>query len=309
MAIQLTDIFSLDAECISFSPAKETTIPGSYRITISAQYPNKTSGPLVICTDNVYSFGIQENHSLEKPPRVTGYSVPLCLWNKEGPTAYQLQFIRAIEMITDHFKSYLLRQDVKKSIKKYDLEMSDLKKFSPLWYKKEDGQIVQGRGPMLYPKLMSSNTDLKIYTVIADQNGRDIDPLKLLNEKCTVRACIKFESIFIGSKISLQIKVLELEVQQQGSSRPRLICKTAEVFDETETEEHDDNNDASAESGVNPLEDESEVYVDDNDLLEKSGDEKEVVNDFDAPPSSLRVSPSPDPPKKTQVRGKRLPKN
>jgi hypothetical protein len=150
--VQLSDVSSYDVNQMTFSQPKETTIPGSYRILIGTQYANKTAGPLVFCTDLVYSFGIQENMSLEKPPRVTGYSIPLCLWNKEGPTEYQKQFIQAIESVTDHIKQYLLRNEVKKSIKKYDLELSDLKKFSPLWYKKEDGKIVEGRGPMLYPK-------------------------------------------------------------------------------------------------------------------------------------------------------------
>jgi hypothetical protein len=36
---------------------------------------------------------------------------------------------------------------------------------------------------------------------------------------------VKIESIFIGSKISLQVKVVELEVQQQAPGRQRLICK------------------------------------------------------------------------------------
>lgn len=306
MAIQLSDIFAFNAENISLSPAKETTIPGSYRITIGTQYPNKTHGPLVICTDSVYSFGIQENLSLEKPPRVTGYSIPLCLWNKEGPTEYQLQFIRTIESITDYIKAYLLKNEIKKSIKKYDLEMSDLKKFSPLWYKKEDGQIVQGRGPMLYPKLISSNTDLKIDTVIADQHGRDIDPIKLLNEKCTVRACIKFESIFIGSKISLQVKVLELEVQQQGNARPRLICKVREELDEVEEGDVV----TQSVSNVNPLEDDAE----DTDFLEKSEDEKEastdpIDEDLSGPSISLPSEPSSPPKKAPTARGRRLPKN
>jgi hypothetical protein len=161
---------------------------------------------------------------MDKPVRTTGYSIPLCLWNKEGPTEYQKEFIEAVENVSDAIKRYMLRPEVKKLVKKYDLVESDLRKFSPLWYKKEDGEIVQGRGPMLYPKLMC-NKDLEIYTDIADQNGHTVDPMTLLNQKCSVRACVKIESIFIGSKISLQVKVVELEVQQQAPGRQRLICK------------------------------------------------------------------------------------
>jgi hypothetical protein len=222
--VQLSNVSNFDTERIIFSEAKETNIPGSYRITIGTRYPDNLVGPLIFSTDTVYSFGIQENKSMDKPVRTTGYSIPLCLWNKEGPTEYQKEFIEAVENASDAIKRYMLRPEVKKSVKKYDLVESDLRKFSPLWYKKEDGEIVQGRGPMLYPKLMC-NKDLEIYTDIADQNGHTVDPMTLLNQKCSVRACVKIESIFIGSKISLQVKVVELEVQQQAPGRQRLICK------------------------------------------------------------------------------------
>jgi hypothetical protein len=222
--VQLSNVSNFDTERIIFSEAKETNIPGSYRITIGTRYPDNLVGPLIFSTDTVYSFGIQENKSMDKPVRTTGYSIPLCLWNKEGPTEYQKEFIEAVENVSDAIKRYMLRPEVKKSVKKYDLVESDLRKFSPLWYKKEDGEIVQGRGPMLYPKLMC-NKDLEIYTDIADQNGHTVDPMTLLNQKCSVRACVKIESIFIGSKISLQVKVVELEVQQQAPGRQRLICK------------------------------------------------------------------------------------
>ena len=37
-------------------------------------------------------------------------------------------------------------------------------------------------------------------------------PLKYLGKRCNVNTAIKFESIFIGSKISLQVKLYELEI-------------------------------------------------------------------------------------------------
>lgn len=221
---RLSSVQNFNTDNIIFSEAKESNIPGSYRINISTKYENGTVGPLLFSTDNVYSFGVQENKSLDKPIRTTGYSIPLCLWNKDGPTEYQTQFIDTIDKVSEFIKKYMLRSDVKKSVKKYDLVESDLRKFNPLWYKKEDGEIVEGRGPMLYPKLMCDKK-LKVYTLFADQYGRDLDPMTLVAEKCIVRACIKIESIFIGSKISLQIKVMEVEVQQQGNRRQRLLCK------------------------------------------------------------------------------------
>jgi hypothetical protein len=287
--VQLSNVYNFNTEKIIFSEAKETAIPGSFRITIGTQYEDKSVGPLVFSTDNVYSFGVQENKSLDKPVRVTGYSIPLCLWNKEGPTEYQLKFIETIEKVSEHIKKHILRPEVKKSVKKYDIVESDLRKFNPLWYKKEDGEIVQGRGPMLYPKLMC-NKELQIYTLVADQNGNDVDALSLLNQKCNAKVCIKVESIFIGSKISLQLKVLEMEVQQQGNQRKRLICKqpsveSVPVFDEPDS--------------INPLQGEAENGV----LSNSDAEVEEEDNDAEPEPVVERVV---EPPKKSSTRGKRI---
>lgn len=274
---QLSSVVNFDLNKIVFSEAKETSIPGSYRITVGTQYPNGTVGPLIFSTDSVYSFGIQENKSLDKPIRTTGYSVPLCLWNQDGPTDYQKNFIDTLEKVSNHIKQYMLKPEVKKTVKKYDLVESDLRKFSPLWYKKEDGEVVAGKGPMIYPKLMCDK-NLAIYTVIADSNGRDLDPLTLIGTKGTVRACIKIESIFIGSKISLQVKVLELEVQDQGNPRQRLLCKQAPaetvVFEKLDV--------------LNPL----------DTALEASDDEGQSDAESDGDPSE------PEPPKPTTVASK-----
>lgn len=231
--MRLSNVENFDTEKIMFSDAKETAIPGSYRITIGVQHKDNSTGPLIFTTDSVYSFGVQENKSLDKPNNITGYSIPLCLWNRDGPTDYQVKFIDTINKVSDHIKKYLLKPEIKKSVKKYDLMESDLRKFNPLWYKKEDGEIVEGRGPMLYPKLMCDKT-LKIYTFFANQRGHEINPMTLISQRFTCRVCMKIESIFIGSKISLQIKVSEVEVFQQGNQRQRLICTTPTSEDEQE---------------------------------------------------------------------------
>lgn len=231
--MRLSEVENFNTEKIIFSEAKETAIPGSYRINIGVQHKDNSTGPLIFTTDSVYSFGIQENKSLDKPNNLTGYSIPLCLWNRDGPTEYQEKFINTINNVSEYIKKYLLKNEVKKSVKKYDLMESDLRKFNPLWYKKEDGQIVEGRGPMLYPKLMCDKT-LKIYTFFANQRGHEINPMTLISQRFICRVCIKVESIFIGSKISLQLKVLEVEVFQQGNQRQRLICTTPTSDDEND---------------------------------------------------------------------------
>ena len=284
MSKEISPVVNFDLNKIVFSEAKESSIPGSYRINIGVKYPNGTVGPLIFSTDSVYSFGIQENKSLDKPVRTSGYSVPLCLWNTDGPTEHQKNFIDTLEKVSNHIKQYVLKPEVKKSVKKFDLVESDLRKFSPLWWKKdENNEIVPGKGPNLYPKLMT-NKDLQIYTVVADSNGRDLDPLSLIGVKGTVRACIKIESVFVGSKISLQVKVLELEVQTQGNQRSRLLCKEAPA--ETVVIE--------ARDTLNPLQ--TLAASDDEESAdEESADEEEPVVNAPVVPSTPATGTSGKP--------------
>ena len=46
------------------------------------------------------------------------------------------------------------------------------------------------------------------------------NPLEYLGKKCNVNAAIKFESIFIGSTISLQVKLYEIEITPVKWKRP-----------------------------------------------------------------------------------------
>lgn len=289
---QLSSVDTYNVAHMTFSEAKETTIPGSYRITIGTQYPNGSVGPLIFSTDEVYSFGLQENTSMDKPVRTTGYTIPLCLWNSEGPTAYQKNFITTIRAVCEHVKAHVLRPEVKKSVKKFDLVESDLRKFTDkvvVPKRGEDGEVVADRGPMLYPKLMCDK-NLQIYTVIADPQGNDIDPMQLIGQKCVVRACIKIDSLFIGSKISLQVKVLELEVQQSGNQRQRLLCRAPPQ--ETVT--------IASTDVLNPLAQETLVASDDSD------DESEEESDTEmTAPVVAPVKPTPPAP----ASRKRLAKN
>jgi hypothetical protein len=178
---------------MTVSDAQPGYVPNTYRIFLGCEYENGTTGPLLFLTEELFSFGIQENLSLEidketGQKRVTGYSMPLCLHDRDGATAAQEEFIHLIEgKIVPFLKDYLLQEEVRDQINRYELELSDLKKLTPLWRKREKGKIVEGRGPMLYPKLMT-NRDLKIYSEFADEDGKMIDPKDLLGQKCRVQA-------------------------------------------------------------------------------------------------------------------------
>ena len=208
---------------------------------------------------------------------VNGYTMPLCLWNKDGPSDEEKAFSDKFDEIVEHIKEYII--DHRDDIEKYDLEMTDLKKFNPLYWKREKGKIVEGRGPTLYAKLLVSKKDgNRIMTSFydADTNEEIDDPLDLLKKYCYVNAAIKIESIFIGTKVSLQVKLYEASVKMLSSGPKRLLARGPVTrptprADVTFEEEQDS----------------------DNGSIDNSDSEDEQ-----SPPSSPKVADTPPAPKK-----------
>lgn len=244
----ISDVNNFDLSQLIYSKPREVpNVPGSFRINMSVNAPEGVS-PVILQTDTVFSFGVEEATSMQDKEKVTGYTMSLCLWNSEGPTKEQEAFIDCFNSIVENAKQHVLLQSTRKTIKKIDLVESDLRKFNPIYRRRdEDGNIVPDKSPMLYPKLITSR-DLKIFTNFADPNGYNIEPFTLLGVKNKVKAVIKFDSIFVGSKISLQIKVLEVEVQptlgrrrlllkpQPAGPPPPALTQAPEEADEEETD-------------------------------------------------------------------------
>ena len=138
--------------------------------------------------------------------KVNGHVLPLCMWDRDGPTKTQKATTDAIDAIVEKCKDWLL--DNKDTIEKYDLDKGDLKKMNPLYWKREKGKIVEGRGPTLYSKLIESKKNGILTTFFDSETDEEIDPLSLKTH-CFVVPAIRIESIFIGNKISLQVKLYE----------------------------------------------------------------------------------------------------
>ena len=148
---QLTTAAGYDTSNMNFSKPEKGTIPGSgltyMRVRIGTNYSDGTSGDLIISTNGgeLYSYGTQENKSPEG--KVNGHVLPLCMWDRDGPSKAQKATTDSIDAIVEKCKNWLLNN--KDKIEKYDLEKADLKKLNPLYWKREKGKIVEGRGPTL----------------------------------------------------------------------------------------------------------------------------------------------------------------
>ena len=236
MNTQLADPANFNVDNMIFSkPVKGGITSGEgqpeikfFRIPISARNADGSVGELVFPTPTeLWSFGVQENLAQDGSGKVSGYSLPLCLYTKDNPQEIQKRFVSTLEAIVEKCKDHLLLPDVKAETGKYDLERAELKKLNSfIWWKREKGVIVPGSSPVLYPKLIQSKKqDNKIITTFFNQNGEDVDPIDLIGKGFNTTAAIKIESIFIGAKIALQIKVLEAEVHLQENRRRTLLAR------------------------------------------------------------------------------------
>ena len=226
--IQLTSASGYDVSRMTFSEPQHGSIPNSpvsfKRINIGTINEDGTAGDLIIPTERVFSFGVSENTG--EDGQVNGYVFPLCLWSRDGATKAEKEWTDTFNNIVEQCKDHLLKDDVKEQTEQFDLERNDLKKFNPLYWKREKGKIVKGTGPTLYAKLIVSKKQNKIVSIFFDEDTDDeVDPLTLLGRYCFSRSAIKFESIFIGNKISLQIKLYESGVKLMQKNMKRLLAR------------------------------------------------------------------------------------
>jgi hypothetical protein len=193
-----------------------------FRIPVGVKNPDGSVGELVFPTEKVFSYGVQENKN--DNGKVDGYSMALCMWDRDGATKSQKDWLLGFNQAIDRCREHVL--SVKNEVDKYDLEESELKRFNPLYWKRDKGKIVEGRGPTLYPKLLVSRKESppKILTPFEnDATGEDMDAVSLIGKYCFAEAAVKIESIFIGAKVSPQVKLYEAVVRPAQSRAKRLL--------------------------------------------------------------------------------------
>lgn len=229
--IELISASSYDTSRMIFSEPIEGGIPDSKppisfkRVNISTVYENGSSGPLIMETQRLYSYGLGEDTNPDTG-KINGYKLPLVLHNINGASQEEKDFVSTFENIVKKCKDYLLKN--KDKLEQYELEENDLKKLNPIYRKKEKGVVVETASPVLYAKLIvkKDKDGNKIITVFFDEeSGEPINALDLLGKACYVRSAIKFESIFIGNKISLQIKLFECDVKVIASAGTRRLLQ------------------------------------------------------------------------------------
>ena len=209
---QLSDFQKFDYNSIIFYKPETINLSDSTnvfrKIKICVKNKDGTFGDLVFSAPkNLFSFGIQELKDISGS--ISGYIMPISLWKKKEPTDDENLFINVLQKIIE------MSQD---QVQKYIDDNVDTKRFSPLSFKKSE-ETQEKKSPILYTKLIYNKKEQKISTLFIDENSNlEVNPLTILNKKCYITGAIKIESIFLGEKVTLQIKLYEgiVRIIKQG---------------------------------------------------------------------------------------------
>jgi hypothetical protein len=281
---QITPIKGYDMQRIVFSEPISGTIPDSKpkiefkRINITTRNEDGSTGELILPTSRLFSFGVSENTSQETG-KVNGYTFPLCLWNRDGPSDEEKEWT---DLVVDRCVDHLIEN--REEIEMFELSRADLTKskggLNPLYWKKEKHtndqgktvmRVVPGSGPTLYTKLIFSKKNDKFLSQFFDINDEPLNALDLMGKYCYTNAAIKIESIFIGSRISLQVKLYEAVVEPTSTGMRRLLARPK--VHSSKVLEHN-MNESTKPFASN--EDDIELF-DDNGSLVGSDDEQEAT--------------------------------
>jgi hypothetical protein len=265
---QLTTASGYDIKRMIFSEPQQGSIPNSVppinykRISIQTRNEDGTTGDLIFPTSQLFSFGVQANKE-PNTEKINGYVMSLCLHNRDGASKEEKAWSDTFNNVVEGCKEYLIAN--REEIQQYDLTMSDLKKFNPLWVKKEKGKPVDGAGPACYAKLIIAKKQNKIISMFYDTDGEEIDPMSLIGKFCYAKAAVKIESIFIGGggRITLQVKLYECEVKLMDTGMKRMMKKRPEgqsnvVVSNTVKPLDEKGNESDSDASVNDSDDEAD---------------------------------------------------
>ena len=122
---------------------------------------------------------------------------------------------------------------------------------SPFYYKQVEVVDKKGKkktkkdtsaAPVLYAKVIYSEKTKKILSLFKTKGGKDVNPLKYIDQYCNVKMALVIEGVFISKTFtSLQIKVHECQIRQL---KPReSLLKIDDSSDEdSESSEADESN-------------------------------------------------------------------
>jgi hypothetical protein len=199
------------------------------------KYMTEEYSPLVFASDEVFSFGVSRNTLDDRE----SYQISLCLYDRDNPKDEQIKWAAKYEELAVVCRDYLKKSEFKK-------QKGNIESMKGLSWK--GNEVGDPDGPKLYPKVMYHQNKGEFITVFTDSDDQIIeDPKTVLDKRCKIQVALRFESIFIGSKIALQVRVNDVYVVnwiEAFKQRPLITRKRSpkqeDIVSESENESADD---------------------------------------------------------------------
>ncbi|PFX26612.1 hypothetical protein AWC38_SpisGene8725 [Stylophora pistillata] len=216
----LTSCKKLTKDNVYFEDAEENQY-GHQRIKILGIDGDNKLGPLAVATPFGFSFGVQATYTKDADKlTLTGYRVPMPLWNPEngGPTQKQLDFYTGLKELKHLCYEHL--NEV------YGIDVAESMRFPLL--------EIEGKAPVLHSKLLYSERYKKIRTLFHTREKAKVKPLDYLDQYCQVKMVIIIDSIYLGDEYaSVQLKINDVYVkplpQNQSFFRVHRITNTTSM--------------------------------------------------------------------------------
>lgn len=159
--------------------------------------------PLVFSSEEVFSFGVSRN-TLDT--NNTSYQISLCLYDRENPKNEEVKWAAKYEELAAVCRNHLKTSEFKK-LKGLIDTMKGLS-----W---KGNEIGDADGPKLYPKVMFNQKKEEFITVFMDETDEIVeDPKTILDKRARIRVALRFESIFVGSKVALQVRANDVLISK-----------------------------------------------------------------------------------------------
>ncbi len=248
---ELIDVTTMEHAKLYFETPQELEIQQGnktikyYKIPIGYQQKGGVGECVISIPMFCHCFGIEEFQN--ESGKVTAHGAGLSMIDNNASAEeqqQQLQFVKSFVSMVEIIKKHLF--SVKKEVKKPTLDASDLKGLCPMRQSIDEEGNPKGNAWFFSPKLMErkiynkddpSDVQMKMETVFyaedqLDEHGEpvEISPLEFVGKKhFKFRGSVKIESIYIGSKISLQCKIYDGAVRTVNQQRKRLTSLPAAV--------------------------------------------------------------------------------
>ncbi|AAS47818.1 early iridovirus protein [lymphocystis disease virus-China] len=183
-------------------------------------------------TPILFSWGLQSYDKTEDEAMVN-YSFPLVLYNVEnGPTKRETRFMEILIEVLSECKKHLRQKSVKDTINKRQLEA--LTEDMSIMYENPP------RAPTLYPKIIYSGKTKQFVTFFFKRCSKQDCRIDPIYSRCRVIADIIVESIYIGTAVSLQLKIMNVLLVEDLSQIRNSVFTDIPQEDAEEIQKHSD---------------------------------------------------------------------